>query len=49
MADAYYRLGLCYLNKGENAPAIENFEKYIKMKPDGDEVETAKAIIESLK
>lgn len=49
MADAYYRLGLCYLNKGENAPAIENFKKYIELKPDGEEVETAKAIIESLK
>lgn len=49
MSDAYYRLALCYLNKGENAPAIENFKKYIQLKPDGDEVETAKAIIESLK
>ncbi len=48
MADAYYRLGLCYLNKGDNAQAIENLKKYIKLKPDGDEVETAKAIIEGL-
>jgi len=48
-ADAYYRLGLCYLNKADNENAIANLKKYIEMKPDGSEVETAKAIIDSLK
>jgi len=47
-ADAYYRLGLCYLNKNENEKAIDALKKYIELKPDGEEVETAKAIIESL-
>lgn len=48
-ADAYYRLGLCYLNKNENDKAIAAFKKYIELKPDGEEVETAKAILDSLK
>jgi len=48
-ADAYYRLGLCYLSKEDNGKAVTNLQKYIEMKPDGEEVETAKSIIESLK
>lgn len=48
-ADAYYRLGLCYLNKNENDKAIEALRKYIQLNPTGEEVETAKAIIDSLK
>lgn len=48
-ADAYYRLGLCYLNKGVNEKAIACFQKYIQLKPDGKEVESAKSIIDALK
>jgi superkiller protein 3 len=48
-ADAYYRLGLCYLNKNENDKAIAAFKKYIQLNPRGEEVETAKAILDSLK
>jgi Tfp pilus assembly protein PilF len=47
-ADAYYRLGLCYLNKSENEKAIAALKKYIELNPGGEEVETARAIIESL-
>ncbi len=48
-ADAYYRLGLCYMNKNENNKAIAALQKYIQLKPDGEDVDTAKAIIDSLK
>jgi tetratricopeptide (TPR) repeat protein len=48
-ADAYYRLGLCYLNKNENEKAIASLKKYIQLNPKGEEVETAKAILDSLK
>jgi len=46
--DAYYRLGLCHLNKNENDKAIAALKKYVELNPRGDEVETAKAIIETL-
>jgi Tfp pilus assembly protein PilF len=49
MADSYYRLGLCYLNKNENENAIAALKKYIELRPDGKDAETAKAIIDSLK
>lgn len=48
-ADAYYRLGLCYMNKSENDKAIAALKKYIQLKPDGENVDTAKEIIDSLK
>lgn len=48
-ADAYYRLGLCYMNKNENDKAIAALKKYIQLKPDGEDVDTAKEIIDSLK
>ncbi len=47
-ADAYYRLGLCYINKEMNAKAIENLKKYLELKPEGDDASTAKSILESL-
>ncbi|MCP5106552.1 MAG: tetratricopeptide repeat protein [bacterium] len=47
--EAYYRLGLSYLNKGDNAKAIEAFKKYLEVEPAGKEAETVKAIIDSLK
>jgi tetratricopeptide (TPR) repeat protein len=49
MPDSYYRLGLCYLNKGENDKAIAALEKYIQLQPQGQDTETAKVILDSLK
>lgn len=46
---AYYQLGLSYVNKGENEKAVAAFKKYLELKPDGEEAETARSIIESLK
>ena len=48
-AEAYYQLGLNYLNKGVNDKAITCFKKYLELKPDGKDAETAKSIIETLK
>jgi hypothetical protein len=38
-----------YLNKGVNDKAIACFKKYLELKPDGKDAETAKSIIETLK
>lgn len=46
---AYYQLGLSYVNKGENEKAVAAFKKYLELKPDGEEAETARSIIESFK
>jgi tetratricopeptide (TPR) repeat protein len=48
-AEAYYQLGLNYLNKGLNDKAIACFKKYLELKPDGTDADTAKSIIETLK
>lgn len=48
-AEAYYQLGLNYLNKGVNDKAITCFKKYLELKPDGKDAETARSIIETLK
>lgn len=48
-AEAYYQLGINYLNKGVNDKAIACFKKYLELKPDGKDAETAKSIIETLK
>jgi Flp pilus assembly protein TadD len=48
-AEAHYQLGMTYLNKGLNDKAIACFEKFLRLKPDSDEAETAKSIIQSLK
>ncbi len=46
---AYYQLGMSYVNKGENEKAVAAFNKYLELKPDGEEAETSRSIIESLK
>lgn len=46
---AYFQLGLSYVNKGDNEKAVAAFRKYLELKPDGEEAETARSIIESLK
>jgi tetratricopeptide (TPR) repeat protein len=48
-APAYFQLGMSYVNKGDNEKAITTLQKYLELKPEGEEAETAKAIIESLK
>ncbi|HLP47536.1 MAG TPA: tetratricopeptide repeat protein [Candidatus Kapabacteria bacterium] len=45
----YSKLGYAYLNKGEFKPALENFEKFIKLAPDDPQTPTLKSLIEDLK
>lgn len=49
MAIYYSKLGYAYLNKGEFKPAVENFEKFIKLAPDDPQAPTLKGLIEELK
>ncbi|HLP47115.1 MAG TPA: tetratricopeptide repeat protein [Candidatus Kapabacteria bacterium] len=48
-APAYYQLGMSYVNKGENEKAIAALKKFLELKPEGEEAETARSIIESFK
>ncbi len=45
----YSKLGYAYLNKGEFKPAVENFEKFVKMVPDDPQTSTLKSLIDDLK
>ena len=47
--DPYYRVALGYLNKGDNAKAAENLEKFIKLEPETERSAQAKAILEAIK
>ena len=49
LADAHYQLGLVYLNKAENGKAILSFEKYLELRPKGENAETARSILQYLK
>jgi tetratricopeptide (TPR) repeat protein len=49
MADAQYWLGMALINGGDTAGAKPKFEAYLKLAPTGQYVETAKAIIASIK
>lgn len=48
MADAYYQLGLCYLNMNEKEKAKQNFLKFIEINPDSDKAEQAKTFLKYL-
>ncbi len=41
----YYKLGFVYLNKGDNAKALENFNKFVALAPDDPQTPTVKNII----
>ena len=47
--DPYYRVALTYLNKGDNAKAAGNLEKFIKLGPETKRTAQAKAILEATK
>jgi tetratricopeptide (TPR) repeat protein len=49
LADAYYQLGLSYINKAENEKAISNIEKYLELQPEGQYAKTAGSLLEYLK
>ena len=44
----YNRLGVVYLNKGDFAKALENFQAFIAMDPENPEVPNAKAMIAAI-
>lgn len=49
LADAYYQLGLVYINKAKNEKAISNLERYLELQPEGQNAETARSLLEFLK
>jgi tetratricopeptide (TPR) repeat protein len=48
-SDPYLKLGYVYLNKGDNAKAIENFEKFLKLEPDSERSALVRNIINTIK
>lgn len=49
LAEAYYELGMCFLNKGNKGSAIENLEKYLELNPEGEKASNAQAILKALR
>lgn len=47
-SEAYYKLGLAYLNKGDIENARLNLEKFIEMAPDSPDAEIAKQFLKSI-
>ncbi len=47
--DPYLKLGYVYLNKADNAKAIENFEKFLTLEPEGDRAGLARNILNVIK
>jgi Tfp pilus assembly protein PilF len=47
-AQAYYYLGVGYLNEGAKAEAKSHFEKFLELAPESPEAETARALLEHL-
>lgn len=47
--DPFLKLGYVYLNKGDNAKAAENFEKFLALEPEGERAALAKNILSFIK
>ena len=47
--DPYLKLGYVYLNKPDNPKAIENFEKFLKLEPEGERAAIARNILNVIK
>jgi Tfp pilus assembly protein PilF len=47
--DPYLRVAYAYLNKGDNAKAADNLEKFIKLEPETERTAQAKAILDAIK
>ena len=47
--DPYIKLGYVYLNKAETAKAIEKFEKFLTLEPDGERAALVKNILNAIR
>jgi len=47
--DPYLRVAYAHLNKGDNAKAVENLEKFIKLEPGTERTAQAQAILSAIK
>ncbi|MCX6562514.1 MAG: tetratricopeptide repeat protein [Candidatus Aminicenantes bacterium] len=47
--DPYLKLGYVYLNKADNPKAIENFDKFLKLEPEGERAALARNILNVIK
>jgi lipoprotein NlpI len=49
MAEAHYWVGMAHLNEGKMQDAVEHFEEYLKLAPNGQYVEQAKGVLSQIK
>ena len=47
--DPYLKLGYVYLNKADNPKAIENFDKFLKLEPEGERAALVRNILNVIK
>ena len=47
--DPYLKLGYVFLNKADNATAINNFEKFLSLEPEGERAALVKNILSAIK
>jgi tetratricopeptide (TPR) repeat protein len=47
--DPYIKLGYVYLNKADNPKAIENFEKFLKLEPEGERAALVRNILNAVR
>jgi tetratricopeptide (TPR) repeat protein len=47
-AESHYQLGITYLGVNKMEESVASLRKYLELKPNGEEAETAQALIESL-
>jgi lipoprotein NlpI len=47
--DPYLKLGYVYLNKADMAKAIEKFEKFLTLEPEGERAALARNILNAIK
>lgn len=48
-ADPYFKLGMVYLNKTDNANSITKFEKFLTLEPDGERAALVRNILNTIK
>ena len=48
-AKTHYMLGMCHINRGENADAREHFEAFLAMAPNDPDATTAKEMLSYIK
>ena len=47
-AHSHYMLGMCFVNTGDNAQALEHLEKFLELDPENPDAATAREMVNYL-